>query len=128
MNKKLFLILGLIMMVSLSGVAQTQTEQNPEVVILHIKTENPAQASGPIRRSPAMPPSVPSVSLEDHTLYFNSPCDDCTLQLINEDGDVEVDMVIPEDTTTITLPFYLEGEYLIQIIRGRYCFYGFIEL
>ena len=125
MNKKLFFILGLILMVSLQGVAQTQSQQDPEVVILHIKTENPIQATGPIRRSPAM---APSVSLEDHTLYFNTPCDGCTLQLINEDGDVEVDMVIPEDTTTITLPFYLEGEYLIQIIRGRYCFYGFIEL
>ena len=112
-------------MVSLQGVAQTQSQQDPEVVILHIKTENPIQATGPIRRSPAM---APSVSLEDHTLYFNTPCDGCTLQLINEDGDVEVDVVIPEDTTTLTLPFYLEGEFLIQIIRGRYCFYGFIEL
>lgn len=125
MNKKLFFILGLILMVSLQGVAQTQSQQDPEVVILHIKTENPIQATGPIRRSPAM---APSVSLEDHTLYFNTPCDGCTLQLINEDGDVEVDVVIPEDTTTLTLPFYLEGEFLIQIIRGRYCFYGFIEL
>ena len=112
-------------MVSLQGVAQTQSQQDPEVVILHIKTENPIQATGPIRRCPAM---APSVSLEDHTLYFNTPCDGCTLQLINEDGDVEVDVVIPEDTTTLTLPFYLEGEFLIQIIRGRYCFYGFIEL
>ena len=125
MNKKLFFILGLILMVSLQGVAQTQSQQDPEVVILHIKTENPIQATGPIRRWPAM---APSVSLEDHTLYFNTPCDGCTLQLINEDGDVEVDVVIPEDTTTLTLPFYLEGEFLIQIIRGRYCFYGFIEL
>ena len=125
MNKKLFFILGLILMVSLQGVAQTQSQQDPEVVILHIKTENPIQATGPIRRSPAM---APSVSLEDHTLYFNTPCDGCTLQLINEDGDVEVDVVIPEDTTTLTLPFYLEGEFLMQIIRGRYCFYGFIEL
>lgn len=125
MNKKLFFILGLILMVSLQGVAQTQSQQDPEVVILHIKTENPIQATGPIRRSPAM---APSVGLEDHTLYFNTPCDGCTLQLINEDGDVEVDVVIPEDTTTLTLPFYLEGEFLIQIIRGRYCFYGFIEL
>ena len=125
MNKKLFFVLGLILMVSLQGVAQTQSGQNPEVVVLQVKTENPAQAAGPIRRSPAM---APSVSLEDHTLYFNTPCDGCTLQLINEDGDVEVDVVIPEGTTTLTLPFYLEGEFLIQIIRGRYCFYGFIEL
>lgn len=125
MNKKLFFILGLILMVSLQGVAQTQSQQDPEVVILHIKHINPAQTTGPIKRSPAM---APSVSLEDHTLYFNTPCDGCTLQLINEDGGVEVDVVIPEDTTTLTLPFYLEGEFLIQIIRGQYCFYTYVEL
>ena len=125
MNKKLFFVLGLIMMVSLQCVAQNQSEPETEQVELHVKKLNPVQTTGPIRRSPVM---APSLSLEDHTLYFNTPCDGCTLQLINEDGDVEVDLIIREDTTTITLPFYMEGEYLIQIIRGNYCFYGFIEL
>ena len=125
MNKKLFLILGLVLLMSLNGVAQTQSEPNTEPVELHVKTENPIHSTGPIKRSPVM---VPSLSLEDHTLYFITPCDGCTLQLLNEDGEVEYSIVIPDYTETLTLPFYLEGEYELQIVRGQYCFYGYIEL
>jgi hypothetical protein len=48
--------------------------------------------------------------------------------LVNEDGDVEYAIEIPENTSTITLPFYLYGEYELQILRGNYCFFGFVEL
>lgn len=126
MNKKLFLILSLILMVSFSGAAQTQSQSgSSQEVVLQVKKEKPVGTVGPIKRSPVM---IPSVSLEDHTLFFNTSCDGCTLQLINEDGDLEYNVIIPENTTTVTLPFNLEGEYLIQIIRGQYCFYGYIEL
>ena len=43
-------------------------------------------------------------------------------------GDVEYAIEIPENTSTITLPFYLYGEYELQILRGNYCFFGFVEL
>lgn len=71
---------------------------------------------------------APSLSLEDHTLFFNTSCDGYVLRLVNEDGDVEYDTVIPEGTENLPLPFFLEGEYELQIIRGQYCFYGIVEL
>ena len=125
MNKKLFLIFGLVLLMSLSGAAQTPSEPNTEQVEMHVKPYNPVHTTGPIKRSPVM---VPSVSIEDHTLYFDTPCDGCMLQLLNEDGEVEFAIEIPEESETLTLPFYLEGEYELQIIRGNFCFFGFIEL
>lgn len=123
--KKLFLTLGFIMTLSISGHSQVPSQQNSVPVCLQVKPVEPDLTKGPIRRSPAM---APSLSLEDHTLFFNTSCDGCVLQLVNEDGDVEYDIIIPEDTETLSLPLYLEGEYELQIIRGNYCFYGYIEL
>lgn len=125
MNKKLFLIFGLILMFSLGSVAQNPSEPDPEQVPLRVKPANPTQTSGPIKRSPVM---APTLCIEDHTLYFITPCDGCLLQLLNEDGEVEFAIEIPEESETLTLPFYLEGEYELQIIRGNFCFFGFIEL
>ena len=125
MNKKLFLIFGLILMFSLGSVAQNPSEPDPEQVPLRVKPVNPTQTSGPIKRSPVM---APTLCIEDHTLYFITPCDGCLLQLLNEDGEVEFAIEIPEESETLTLPFYLEGEYELQIIRGNFCFFGFIEL
>lgn len=123
--KKFFLIFNLIFMVSLSGTAQIQSDPQKQEVELSVKPIDPVIISKPIKRSPAM---APSVSLSDHTLYFNTSCDGCVLQLVNEDGDIEYGIIIPEDTETLSLPLYLEGEYELQIIRGNYCFYGYIEL
>lgn len=112
-------------MVSLSGTAQIQSDPQKQEVELSVKPIDPVIISKPIKRSPAM---APSVSLSDHTLYFNTSCDGYVLRLVNEDGDIEYDIIIPEDTETLSLPFYLEGEYELQIIRDNYCFYGYIEL
>ena len=124
MNKKLFLIFGLILMFSLGSVAQNPSEPDPEQVPLRVKPLNPINTK-PINRSPVM---APTLCIEDHTLYFITPCDGCLLQLLNEDGEVEFSIEIPEESETLTLPFYLEGEYELQIIRGNFCFFGFIEL
>ncbi len=124
MNKKLFLIFGLILMFSLGSVAQNPSAPDPEQVPLRVKPLNPINTK-PINRSPVM---APTLCIEGHTLYFITPCDGCLLQLLNEDGEVEFAIEIPEESETLTLPFYLEGEYELQIIRGNFCFFGFIEL
>jgi hypothetical protein len=74
------------------------------------------------------PVALPEVWVEDHELYFDTPCDGCTLRVMNEDGEVEYATVIPTDCESLELPSTLEGEYEIQILRGNYCFYGMIEL
>ena len=150
MTTKTILISGLFLLCSLNSSAQNSAEQPkndfPPIVQLdqtssinqstgssslltevplHVRMVDPIKPTKPIKRAPV---KAPSLSISDHTLYFNTSCDGCTLQLINEDGEIEYGIIIPENTSTITLPFYLAGEYELQIIRGNYCFCGYIEL
>lgn len=152
MLKKTSIIFGLFLLGSVSGSAQEWAEQAKnelcscgqlvqgnnimsanyvssfselEDIDLNVAIINPTTASSPIKRSPV---HAPSLSIIFHTLYFNTSCDGCRLRLINEDGIVEMDTIIPQNTSTITLPYYLVGEYELQIIRGNYCFFGYIDL
>lgn len=70
----------------LSGAATIAKVQNVSNKIyfqvgLVDQTENNKQ----IKKSPVI---VPSVSINNCTLSFETPCDGCTLRLINEDGEV----------------------------------------
>ena len=148
MFKKSFIITGLFLLVSLTSFAQEWAEEVKaesasgilstsfvqgsarsssvfDELSLQVRLVDPSLPLRPIKRSPA---KAPSLSIFDHTLYFATSCDGCILRLINEDGDVEYAIEIPENTSTITLPFYLYGEYELQILRGNYCFFGFVEL
>ena len=148
MFKKSFIITGLFLLVSLTSFAQewaeeVKAESASEILStsfvqgsarssslfdelsLQVRLVDPSLPLRPIKRSPA---KAPSLSIFDHTLYFATSCDGCILRLVNEDGDVEYAIEIPENTSTITLPFYLYGEYELQILRGNYCFFGFVEL
>ena len=72
--------------------------------------------------------AIPSIYINGNVLQFETPCDGCTLQLVNEEGEVEYSVVIPEGTETLTLSSDLSGEYELRIIRGQFCFWGYIDL
>ena len=74
------------------------------------------------------PVQIPEVSLDDHTLYFFTPCDGYTLNLVDENDVVVYTIVIPVGTTSWVLPATLSGEYELQLISGNYCFWGMITL
>ena len=86
---------------------------------------NPTHPLPTPHKSPVV---APTVYIDGNVLTFKTPCDGCTLQLVDEDGDVVYTTVIPEDTTTLTLPADLEGTFELQIIRGDWMFYGEVEL
>jgi hypothetical protein len=71
---------------------------------------------------------IPSVSLDGHTLDFETSCDGCTLRLLDENDVVVYSTVIPTGSTSLVLPSYLSGEFEIQIIEGNYYFWGYIYL
>ena len=71
---------------------------------------------------------IPTLYMEGYNILFQTPCDGCTLQLVSEDGEIEYSVVIPEGTETLTLPSDLSGEYELRIIRGQFCFWGYIVL
>ena len=81
-------------------------------------------------QNPKSPSSMepPVVYLEDYTLNFDTFEEQCTIQLLNGNGVVVFSSMIPVGATSFLLPTSLEGEYLLQIVQGNYCFYGYINL
>ena len=75
-------------------------------------------------------PDVPHKGLVEipSTLYFDTPCDGCTLNIVDSNNVVVYTIVIPTGTTSLVLPATLFGEYELQIICGNYLFYGKIDL
>lgn len=74
------------------------------------------------------PNQIPKLSLDGHTLYFDTPCDGCLLRIIDEDNYVVYSVVVTIGATTLQLPGYLSGDYELQLICDNLCFYGYIEL
>lgn len=120
--KRIILGLALILAASFSGV---MAEVVGEEIDFEVGIVDPTENHEPFHKGPVL---VPSVSLDGYTLYFATSCDGCTLCLLDENDTVVYSTVIPTGTTSLVLPSYLSGEYEIQIIRGNYCFYGYIIL
>ena len=74
------------------------------------------------------PVKAPDVFLCDHVIRFETPCDGCTLQLLNDEGSVIYSIVITSEESTLTLPNELEGYYELQIIFDNWIFYSDIKL
>ena len=122
MTKKSIIISLLAAMLTLGNLS---VYADPELIVLEVGIEDPEHGDSSQQKTPI---TVPDISLEDHTLYFYTPCDGCTLRLLDENDNVVYSTVIATGTTSLVLPSTLSGEYEIQIIQGNICFYGYIDL
>lgn len=125
MGEYFLAVLGHLFLMPSGAYSQSQNLFSFENVYLHVRKVDSADSAKSVKRSSV---KTPSLSLENHTLYFNTSCDGCTLQLLDECGNVKYTKVIPENTSNITLPSDMAGGCELQIIRGQYCFYGLIDL
>ena len=128
--KKNVLTIVAIACMAFSTPVSAFADGEPEQVDLQVSILDPTTPHGGPRKAPPRVPSnqIPSVFLDGHTLSFDTSCDGCTLQLVDEDGFVVYSVTIPEGTTEWELPEAISGELILQIICGRYCFWGWIEL
>ncbi len=121
--KKFFLFILLAYMApSVQVSADNGTEES---IDLEVTIYDPTGNLGGVHKGPVQ---IPEVSLDDHTLYFFTPCDGYTLNLVDENDVVVYTIVIPTGTTSWVLPATLSGEYELQLISGNYCFWGMITL
>ena len=120
-NKKL-IVLVLMAMFMLPSV---QMMAVPEDVPLEGGIVDPSDPQDDPHRTPV---EVPRISIEDYTLYFNTPCDGYVLRLVDEFDNVAYSTVIPVGATSLVLPSYLSSTYELQIITSIYYFYGDITL
>ncbi len=119
---KFALFLSVFLLTSISNLCG----QSPyNLLDLQVRKTDESETHKPVGRSPI---AIPILYIDENRLLFDTSCDGCTLQLVNEDGDVVYSIVIPDGTETLTLPSDLSGEYELRIIRGQFCFWGYIDL
>lgn len=83
----------------------------------------------PHPKAPALPPEVPSVTLEGNILMFTSEHDDYTLTVINEAEEVIYEVIVPSTVYVVFLPSSLTGDYELQLdYGGNFYFYCGITL
>ena len=123
-------MIAAILCMAFSAPVSAFVEGEPEQIDLQVSYIDPDSQKGGPRKAPPRVPSVqvPVVFLDSNTLYFDEPCGALMLQLVDEDDFVVYSVTIPAGTTEWELPSTFEGEYELQIIQGRFCFHGWIEL
>lgn len=122
MKKVLFTLLFLFVPIYL---IEAQSVVENEELELQVYYDNVGSISNP---KPKVPIRKPKVKQHDFKLLFDTPCDGCILQLANEKDEIEFSIIIPSDTNIVELPSYLSGKYRIEILRGRFVFWGSIFL
>ncbi len=123
MTKKSFLMISLL--TAMLSFTSVNVYADPTDIELQVGYEDPDDGDLGQQRGPVL---IPCISIDNSTLYFTTPCDGCTLRLLDENGVVVYSTVIPIGTISLVLPSYLIGEYEIQIIQGNICFYGYITI
>ncbi|MBQ6208919.1 MAG: DUF3244 domain-containing protein [Prevotella sp.] len=116
--------LSIISLVCMAFTALGLSAQTTDSISLQVGYIDPTKELG-THKSPIMPPIV---YLDDYILFFDTPCDGCTVNVVDGSGVVVYTTVIPSGTTSLVLPATLSGEYELQIISGNYCFWGIITL
>ncbi len=127
MTKKYTIILSMVMLanIALHAGIYGNSSDSSESINLNVSIIDPGKGKDNPHKGPIQ---VPEISLDDHTLYFFTPCDGYTLNLVDENDVVVYTIVIPAGTTSWVLPATLSGEYELQLISGNYCFWGMITL
>lgn len=116
--------LSIISLVCMAFTALGLSAQTTDPISLQVGYIDPTKELG-THKSPNMPPTV---YLDGYILFFDTPCDGCTLNIVDSNDVVVYTLVIPTGTTSWVLPSTLSGDYIIEIIRDNYCFWGLIEL
>ena len=122
MKKLLFIAFMLLAPV----VSIANTQQVCGIINLGIGFDDPTNGEGPLPKSPIL---VPTVSQDGYEITFTSSHPVYTLYII-EDDVVVYSVVVSSTTTSVLLPSWLSGDYVLylQPEGSSYYFYGDITL
>lgn len=96
--------------------------EKKDVIIDTGSRNNSEQGNQPSRG----PIRSPRVSIEDYTLFFDSSCTGCNIDLLQ--GDVIVYSDVVDGNGEVQLPSNFSGVYQLQLQFGSITFVGEIEL
>ena len=105
-------------------VIAAETNMAGDIIPLIVGYDEPYDPFDPLKKSPIQ---VPLVYQDGNELTFGTPCN-CTLQLLDADGEVVYETTLTSATTSILLPVALAGTYELRLIYGDIYFYGDITL
>ena len=117
--KKFVILLFCMIAYHCNILADEKIEIELGVEIIDDTPTHPAPGKAPIRK--------PSIYQECHTLAFSTAHPEYIINIV-QDGEVVYSSVIPAGVTEYELPAYVNGECVIQLITGRFCFWGYILL
>ena len=120
MKKKLLILF----VISCTFVPSLAIAGNGDPVPFTVKPTDPSTERDPFAKSPI---HVPCVYLDGRTLSFDAAIEGCTVQLLQDDV-VIFSHFIDENETSLTFPDDLSGTFELQIVRGAFTFYCYIEL
>lgn len=123
--KKKTLLSIIMLMVSVISFANGEHEFIGKQLELQVGYNNDYEDV--IHPKPRTPEIIPTIYFDGSTLFFATPCDGCTLQIVDEAENICYELVIPMGTTELELPENLFGEYELRIIRGNTLYYGIIN-
>lgn len=123
MKRKVLAVMAVISMFFVSPTSMTAQTGDP--VVLDPTIIDPTDPLNPPHKTPIQ---IPSVELDGHTLYFNTPCDGYELRIVDGNAGVVYSLIIPLGCTQVILPTTLLGEFELQLITGNLMFYGTIGL
>ena len=115
----------LFLMLFVGIITANEQQVMGEIIHLQVRYYDPTLEHEPLKSAPVR---IPTIMINDHTLQFQTSLDGCEISLLDADREPVYISMIPNGATSILLPNYLSGDYIIQITRGRLCFWGYIYL
>lgn len=120
------MITAIMLMMSMMSFANGESNFSGDKLELNVKYNDLEEDV--IHPRPRTPETIPVIYFDGNTLYFATPCDGCTLQIVDEAENICYELVIPMGTTELELPENLFGKNELRIIRGNTYYYGTINI
>lgn len=120
------MITAIMLMMSVMSFANGESNFSGDKLELNVKYNDLEEDV--IHPRPRTPETIPVIYFDGNTLYFATPCDGCTLQIVDESENICYELVIPMGTTELELPENLFGEHMLKIVDGNTCYYGTINI
>lgn len=119
MKKYLFLLLIL-----LSTHSHAQDSHGGAWVEMQVKIVDPTEANPTVKRAPI---PIQMVYYDGSSFLLSRMYEGCVFKLLKNKEEI-FSCYVFSCGLPIEIPFYLTGEYEIQLVRGNLCFYGFLFL
>lgn len=117
--KKLFIMLLCLSALSVNSTYAEEKKIDLSVEIVDETTYYPGRGKAPLR--------MPRIYQNRYKLTLSGSHPEYIINIVQDD-EVVYSSVIPAGVTEFELPSYLNDECTIQLINGRFCFYGQIIL